>query len=225
MTSKYLDQSVGNIVTEMPQAAMLFQELKIDFCCGGERKLSAAIAESELDAQVVLQRLQVIASQADKLSQETDLTSLSTAELAMRIEQQHHTWLRENMPLIGELFNKVLLAHGGNHPELFQMHSLFSELRGKLEQHLVREEVQAFPLYEKGSSAQAELQLLEKTLREEHEHAGSLLHEMRRVAKDYLPPADACPTYSLLLRQLQALESDLFQHIHKENNILFKQTN
>lgn len=222
MNNKYLDQSVGSIVTAIPQAAMLFQKLKVDFCCGGERKLAEALAEKNLDQAEVTARLDELENNPQKTENETDLTSMDREELAMLIEQQHHIWLRENMPLIGELFNKVLLAHGINHPDLFALHSLYSELRGKLEQHLVKEEAQTFPLYEKGKEAEKELLQLEKILREEHEHAGGILHEMRHTANEYTPPADACPTYSLLLRKLQEMESDLFLHIHKENNILFR---
>jgi regulator of cell morphogenesis and NO signaling len=37
----------------------------------------------------------------------------------------------------------------------------------------------------------------------------------------YFLPADACTTYRLSFAALHALETDLHQHIHLENNILF----
>ena len=38
---------------------------------------------------------------------------------------------------------------------------------------------------------------------------------------DFTPPEGACGTYRLVYNRLEALESDLFEHIHVENNILF----
>jgi regulator of cell morphogenesis and NO signaling len=44
---------------------------------------------------------------------------------------------------------------------------------------------------------------------------------MRRLSDDFNAPADACISYKTLYGALQALEADLHQHIHLENNILF----
>ena len=58
-------------------------------------------------------------------------------------------------------------------------------------------------------------------MEDEHEHAGNLLKEIRSLSDNYTPPPDACTTYRLSFAALQALEQDLHQHIHLENNILF----
>ena len=44
---------------------------------------------------------------------------------------------------------------------------------------------------------------------------------MRELTKDYSLPADACPSFTALYFGLDALEKDLHQHIHLENNVLF----
>lgn len=41
------------------------------------------------------------------------------------------------------------------------------------------------------------------------------------MTNDFTPPEGACGTYRLVYQRLEALESDLFEHIHLENNILF----
>ena len=58
-------------------------------------------------------------------------------------------------------------------------------------------------------------------LEQEHEAAGSILKELRKVTNDYTLPEGACTTYTLTYLKLDELETDLFQHIHLENNILF----
>lgn len=55
----------------------------------------------------------------------------------------------------------------------------------------------------------------------EHESAGSALVEMCRTTDDYQLPSDACQTFASFYEGLQALEDDLHQHIHLENNILY----
>ena len=65
------------------------------------------------------------------------------------------------------------------------------------------------------------LQIPITVMEDEHEHAGNLFKEIRSLSDNYNPPADACTTYRLSFTALQALEADLHQHIHLENNILF----
>lgn len=43
------NSTVGEIVAIMPKAAEIFKQYKIDFCCGGNRKLLEVIKEHNLD--------------------------------------------------------------------------------------------------------------------------------------------------------------------------------
>ena len=58
-------------------------------------------------------------------------------------------------------------------------------------------------------------------LMKEHDGVGDVLKELRKITDQYRVPEDGCPTYMETFRKLEDLESDLFQHIHLENNILF----
>lgn len=55
----------------------------------------------------------------------------------------------------------------------------------------------------------------------EHDTAGELLREMRKLSSDYTVPADACISFKTFYEALEAFEQDLHQHIHLENNLLF----
>ena len=55
----------------------------------------------------------------------------------------------------------------------------------------------------------------------EHDDAGELLAELRRLTDGYRPPADGCATYTACFAALAELESDTHLHIHQENNVLF----
>jgi regulator of cell morphogenesis and NO signaling len=56
---------------------------------------------------------------------------------------------------------------------------------------------------------------------QEHDDAGELLAQIRELSGNYTVPQDACPTYHAYFDGLRAVEQDLHQHIHLENNILF----
>ena len=218
-------QTLGEIVTELPQAARLFNQLRIDYCCGGDRTFAQALTETDLDPEKVASQLEALAA-VQAASDEQDPKSLASGDLADQIEARHHSFMRENLPLISELLDAVMHAHGVNHPELFQLHKAYSSLRGDIEQHLIKEEILLFPYYHSAAgsldqAAKEKIQAVIAELRSEHEAAGGLLRQMRQVTSDYTLPSDACSTYERLFKKLTALEEDLFQHIHLENNILF----
>jgi len=57
-----------------------------------------------------------------------------------------------------------------------------------------------------------------------NEGAGNILKKLRKITEDYKVPKDGCSTYFATFDKIKELESDLFEHIHLENNILFKKT-
>jgi len=55
----------------------------------------------------------------------------------------------------------------------------------------------------------------------EHEFVGDAMAEMRHLTGGFGAPDDACETYRVCLRELEAFERDLHDHVHLENNVLF----
>ncbi len=219
--------SIGNIVVNFPKAIETFKEYNIDFCCGGQRPLAEALKEQGIQESEVLNKLnQAYNSFQEGLRQGMDWRTASFSQLIDYIIQQHHTYLNNVLPALGQLIAKILRVHGEHHIELAKVHKLFNSLRTELESHLIKEEESVFPLikqYEKNPSPE----LLDKTLRlineleSEHTGAGDILKELRKITDQYQTPADGCTTYGLTYQKMYELESDLFQHIHMENNILF----
>ena len=58
-------------------------------------------------------------------------------------------------------------------------------------------------------------------LEKDHDLVGRAMEEIRVRSNNYAIPDDACASYSVLYKMLEEFESDLFTHIHLENNILF----
>jgi regulator of cell morphogenesis and NO signaling len=86
--------------------------------------------------------------------------------------------------------------------------------------HLQKEEQILFPLIVAGMGRRAGGPVLAMEL--EHEHHGEDLAEIRRLTDDLTPPDEACTTWRALYLGLQQLEQELMEHIHLENNILFR---
>lgn len=226
MENMFTAQStVGEIVAMFPKASDLFKTYKIDFCCGGNRPLAEALAEKNVPVEDVLHQLQTMYQQSlEKV--EKNWLEASYTELIDHIIQKHHRFLMEELPQLSPYVTKVLRVHGPEQPHLVQVHKLFNELKTELEQHLMKEETKAFPLiiqfeqHPTKENEQAMKQVIEELVAE-HDTAGDIIKEIRQITNDFTPPFDACGTYRLVYNRLEALEEDLFTHIHLENNILF----
>lgn len=222
------NQSLGEIVSIMPRASEVFKQYKIDFCCGGNKLLIDAIRENNLDEGEVLKKLNEASKASEKLKgEEKDFRNMSPGELIEYIENIHHVYVKKTLPELSELTLKIMRVHGVNHEVLFKVHKLFSKLKAELEQHLIKEEEILFPLikeYGMGSSDEllARINKVKSELENEHEGAGNILKELRKITEDYKVPEDGCSTYFATFNKIKELEEDLFQHIHLENNILFK---
>jgi len=208
------EMPIGDLVTTLPQTANYFIKAGVDFCCGGERPLEEAVKDSNLTIEKVLMDLeQIKKSSTKKYKAWQDGTS---EEIIDHIVNTHHQFLRENLPLISDLAFKVLYVHGKKHEVLYKVHELFNALRSELERHLIKEETLLFPAIHDGNES------LIKELMDEHDGAGDLIKEIKEVTDHYKLPEDACQSYKLLFDKLEALEIDTYNHVHLENNILFK---
>lgn len=219
---------IGDIVTKFPKAGDFFKTYRIDFCCGGNRPLIDAINERNLSSEEVLAKLNLLYQETKALNESRiSWESASNGELIDFIINKHHRFLNEELPQLSPYVTKVLRVHGADQPHLAKIHRLFHELKTELEQHLIKEETEDFPLIlaledNPTDENYAKLNAVVNELENEHSHAGNILKELREVTNDFTPPLGACGTYRLVYQRLEALEADLFDHIHLENNILFR---
>jgi regulator of cell morphogenesis and NO signaling len=218
MTTITADTHVADLVLEQPGRARVFERYGIDYCCGGRTPLTDACAELGLEADDVIAALEA----SPPAPTEVDWTTRALGELTAHIVETHHGYLREELPLLRALVDKVARAHGDRHPELADVHATFTAVADELEQHLATEERDVFPAcvaLETGGSDD----VAEPIGRMVHEHEAVAvgLARLRELTNAYEPPSDACNSYRSMLDRLRTLETDTHQHVHKENNILF----
>lgn len=222
------NQKIGDIVIKFPNAADIFKEYKIDFCCGGDRPLITAINEQGVNEAEILEKINASYEKLQHNLYENNRNWVEAPfdELVDHIVNVHHGYLYENLPRISELTTKILRVHGEHHPELSKVHKLFHTVKMELEAHLIEEETIQYPAIKEYLRSNSEVDLdkainIINQLQDEHTGAGDILKELRRVTNDFNAPSDGCNTYKLTYAKLEEMESDIFQHIHLESNILF----
>ena len=225
-----LDSTVGELVREVPGRARVFECFKIDYCCGGKIPLSAACAKKGIDPTEVVERLQSYDAERDNESI-VDADAMSLTELADHIESTHHAYLREELPRLDFMTEKVARVHGDKEPRLHQVRDAFVALKNELEPHMMKEEKILFPIVRQleASADQVEFHCGSVAnpihqMEHEHDQAGEALANLRQATDGFSPPQWACNTYRAMLDSLSQLEGDMHQHIHKENNVLFPKT-
>ena len=223
-------QTVREIALEQPTSIRVFEQFGIDYCCGGRKPLSEACMAGNLEVNAVIAALEAAAKKpAPDIENWTDK---SLESLISHIVTTHHVYVKRELPRLAQLAEKVVNRHGATKLELPIIAAALGQLDNELTQHLTKEETVLFPyvtsLEKSVSQGTARPQSCFGTvanpiamMSEEHDAAGSLIAEIRRLSKNFTTPEDACPTFHAFYDGLREFEQDLHQHIHLENNILF----
>lgn len=223
-------QTVRDIATENPGAVRVFEKYGIDYCCGGRVPLADACAAKNLNVDDVIASLE--GAVAPSSSGEKDWGKESLASLAAYIVDTHHAFVNREIPRLNGLAGKVVSRHGDTRQELAVIQSKLAELGEEMITHQGKEEIVLFPYigkferYASGSGVKPRscfgtIDHPITMMTRDHDYAGNLIADIRRLSQDYTPPADACPTFRAFYAGLLEFEQDLHQHIHLENNILF----
>jgi regulator of cell morphogenesis and NO signaling len=222
------DDSIAAIAVRCPGAVRVFERLGIDYCCGGKRPAGAAVAEKGLDWQTVAAALEAAGQEQIAEDDPDAWVDAPLSGLVGHILARYHAKLREDLPRLAAMGDKVVGAHGANHPEVLDAALIFAGLRNELDAHMMKEEHILFPFIEALDEGRggahpmlghiaSPLAVMER----EHDSAGEALAALRRLTTGYLVPGDACTTFRAYYEGLAAFERDLHSHIHLENNVLF----
>lgn len=227
--SEYNTQTLSEIVKNNFKAAAVFEKYNLDFCCKGNKFLSAACVEKGVDESEILSELQRIKTYQNS---SINYEEWSLDFLIDYIVNTHHSYVRRMIPIISEHVNKIATVHGQNHPELKEIARIFSVVYKDLKQHMMKEEEILFPhikylVKSKANGTKIEspyfgtVQNPIRLMESEHQNAGDELFEIRRLSNSYKVPEDACNTFSVTFQELKEFEEDLHKHVHLENSILF----
>ncbi|WP_017257730.1 iron-sulfur cluster repair di-iron protein [Pedobacter arcticus] len=224
------DETIGEMVTKDFRKAQVFKNFGIDFCCGGKKTLKEVCDRKGIDATLVETELSAFKEE------ENTYFDFDTWELDFLVDyiiNTHHKYVKESLPFMVELSNKVATVHGGSHPELVEISKIFSLLAKDFKLHLLKEENILFPYIKELVQAKKTSQSLSlapfgkvdtptQMMETEHEKAGEDMQVIRELSNNFeLPSGGACSSYQILFKKFVEFENDLFNHVHLENNILF----
>lgn len=228
MTALSIQTTVGQFVADRPSRSRMFQNLGIDFCCGGKKSLEEACNEKNLDAQAILDQILAV-EQSDNSNQDFNPANLTLTELCDHIVNSHHDYLRVELPRLGAMAQRVAHVHGQHYTWTIQIDHVFTQLADELTSHMHKEEQILFPMIR--SMEAGEVSMMShcggsisnpiRVMESEHDDAGQALEQINRLSNGYIAPQNACNTFRALLDGLRELELDMHHHVHKENSILF----
>ncbi len=210
------NQTLGLIATTTPAATPVFLKHRLDFCCGGGRKLEDACRDAGLDPQVVLD--EIARAGTPTPPQRWDLATLP--QLIEFILHHYHEPLRAEVPGLIHAAKKVERVHAQKANCPHGLAEFLEQVHGELESHMGKEEQVLFPAILSGARGD-QLHMPIRVMMHEHDDHGANLQRLRQLTTDFQPPPEACATWRGLYAALANLESELMQHIHLENNVLF----
>lgn len=225
------DLTVAELVAGDYRTAEIFKKHGIDFCCGGKKSIAKVCGEKNISAEDL--ESEITALQNQPKDSNHNFNNWSLTFLADYVLSVHHTYINNNLNLITEFAEKVARVHGDHSPETKEIGKLWKDVVTDLTTHMRKEELFLFP-YIKNLERYSKEEINEipsshftsvknpiRMMEHEHDVVGDLMKEIQRLSNDFSPPDYACNTYRVLYAKLKEFQSDLFQHIHLENNILF----
>lgn len=208
--------TLGRWVAQRPESAKVFHRYGFDFCCGGGETLAEACAGGGVDVDAVVGEIEDLGSvaQADIRWDERPID-----ELVGHIVDHYHASLRQELPRLVALAQRVADVHDTHPDHPAGLVDLLVHVQAAVEGHLDKEEQILFPLILSGRGQTARMPV--QVMIGEHRDHGENLRRLRRMTGDFEVPSGACASWRALYGALSRLEMDLMEHIHLENNVLF----
>lgn len=224
------DMKLKDIALSNPAARQTLDDAGLDYCCGGSKSLYEACLQGAVSAEEILKRL----GDNSKNIGPDDVNWMAAplSELTRHIRDKHHHYVRESLPRVQAMLEKVVARHGANHPEVAHIRGLFVEVGNEMLTHMRKEEQVLFPYIDAVDAAANAHTSVEPpffrtvknpihSMMKEHDAAGELVKQIRSLSGSYTPPVGACTTFRALYQSLKEFDADLHQHVHLENNVLF----
>jgi len=215
---------VGVLAARMPTVVRVLEDAHIDYHTAGSKSLREACEAASASVDRIVALLEV---EARSPREPHDWTTAPLSEVVAHLVEGHHAFTRE---LLRRAQNELGLARR-HHSDRKQLGELDESLRGFAEDllaHLEKEEAVLFPhilgLEQHRDMSETPFTSVDFPLRVlniEHESAEDRLAELRALSDGYFPPPRSSASLRAVFADLAALERDLHEHIHLENNVLF----
>lgn len=148
-------KTIREIALEMPQMTRVFEEFKIDYCCGGRKPFAEAGETAGVDPKILRQRPEMPLAGVE-LTPDGELPERkSPSDLADYLVAKHHMFTKAEFGRLNELMDKVCRKHGTQHEELFELRRIFTDFGNDMLLHMRKEEAVLFPFIKQMEMAAA----------------------------------------------------------------------
>lgn len=209
--------TLAELAVRIPAASRVFRRYGLDYCCSGHRALEDACRAKDIDPTAVLADLE-----RESAAASADVPSFDDrpiGELIDFILERYHASLKSELPELIAMAKRVEVRHADKASCPRGLAAHLERMHMELLEHMSKEEQILFPLLRAGGGGAARGPITVMT--REHEDHGAALRHTRELTTDIVPPVGACATWRALYLRLEQLESELMDHIHLENNVVF----
>jgi regulator of cell morphogenesis and NO signaling len=210
--------TLAELARANPAATRVFFRYRLDFCCAGDRTLAEACARAGLDPEIIAREID---AESFRASDGPDWEKRSQSELLDHIMARYHEALRRDFPPLIEAARRVEHVHAGKPAVPVGLAEELAAFWSEMESHMFREEQIIFPVIRDGAAG-SQLPVTVRVMRSEHHDHARSLARIRKLTGDLEIPAHACATWRALYEGLCASERDVMEHIHLEDNVVFR---
>ncbi len=219
-----IQDTVADTLTQNIGADAIFGKYNIDFCCGGGLSLAQACKENGVDFEVLKKEIEAV---KNTISSDVRFDDYSMEDAIGFVENKHHQFFLEQLPVLSQYAIKVAQVHGESHAEVVEVNAVFMQLSTMLKAciqfdlNVLYPKLKALSAHLDLRTAREEVSILKVNLASTFKKAGVLSKELSSLTDKYKAPEGACMTYQTLYSMLKQLEQQLHQYMHFEMNVLF----
>jgi regulator of cell morphogenesis and NO signaling len=112
--------TVRELVGRYPQTRPVFERHGIDYCCGGGQALADVAQQHGVELSALVAGLQqaLASPPSPSAAADRDWYAASLADLVEHIVRKHHAYMKQALPRLRSLAEKVLSAHSARHGDM-----------------------------------------------------------------------------------------------------------
>lgn len=228
-----MKETVGiqELLRKYPQAKAVLERAGIH----PEERTSLALAVSKYEVALkplMVELAEVIGVPSVNDERIRELFWRTSQELIAYIMNNHHAFMRQELPRLENILQEAFQAHSHRHGGLLEsLQAIFTSFKVEIEEHLNVEEQILFPRISdierkmQNSKSSSNWSTVDASafehMKHEHRLADAAFKEIRELTANFYPPDDSGPSLTALYEGLVGLEDNLNEHISLENDFLW----
>ncbi|MDX9917733.1 MAG: hemerythrin domain-containing protein [Gudongella sp.] len=150
---------------------------------------------------------------------------MNVNEIIKDISDNYLGYLKQELPVIKALANKILRVHYDDcHEELIKVHRAYGKVENELELAMVKKQMVVLPLIweynkKKDEELLKELKLAIEDIEKDNEVIIEAFKDLRAATNNYTMPSSGCPTYDNTYKKMEKLEEETLAYMELERKL------